>query len=224
MSACRDACDAGEASPDLDIGVMLILMDEIRASVARLRGSCFRFTYEQDVPGMVGPARRLRGPLTRLYERFLRAFSHQECEGVADFAGRRSMRDLGHYAVLRLGDEEWSGRSGRALSTLPAGVPNADQPLWLVEALAGAVDARTAFLGDLVVTVDLEAVDFWNTPPSAAVTNKVELEVLLDAGAALQRIWWSDGTTTQLLTVLEVDVDAEAHDWTRLPTFRTADG
>ncbi len=73
------------------------------------------------------------------------------------------------------------------------------------------------------MTVDLEALDFWNAPPSAAVAGKVELEVLLDATGALQRICWSDGGTTQLLTVLEVDVDAEALDWTRLPTFRTPD-
>ena len=203
---------------------MLILVDEIRESIARLRGSSFSFTYERNVPGLVGPAQRLRGPLTRLTERFLRHFSHQECEGVADFAGRRSMRDLGHYAVLRLDDQEWSGRSGRALGTLPVGLPDADQPLWLVEALAGAVAARTAFSGDLVVTVDLDVVDFWNAPPSTAVTNGVDLEVLLDPGGALQRIWWTDGVTTQVLTVLEVDVDVEALDWTRMPTFRTADG
>ena len=134
------------------------------------------------------------------------------------------MRDLGHYAVLRLGDEEWSGRSGRALSTLPSGAPNADQPLWLVEALAGAVTAQSASSGDLVVTVDLKAVDFWNAPPPDIASLTVELRVLLDASASLQGIRWSDGPILQSLTVLDVDVDAEALDWTRLPTFRTADG
>lgn len=172
---------------------------------------------------MPGPSPRSRGPLTRLAERFLHSFSCQVCEGVADLAGRRWMRDFGHYAETRVGVQQWGGRSGRALSTLPAEMPHDDQPLWMLEALSGAVSARPdPTTGDLVVTVDLAAVDFWNAPPAAAGTGQVELEVTLEAGG-LKRVWWADDSTTRLLTVLEVGVDVDGLDWTRLPTFSTAD-
>lgn len=198
---------------------MLVGVDEIRASLASLRAAGFRFTFEAQAVAPAFPAGRRRGPMARLVERMYSRLQRQDCEGVADLAGRRSMRDYRDYAVLRLGDQEWGGRSGRALSTLPVEAPGDYQPLWLVEALAGAVAVRTAPAG-FVVTADLAAVDFWNAPWTPAAEN-VELEVVLDPAAELRSIRWTDGTTEQWLTVLEIGVDADALDWTRLPTFRT---
>jgi hypothetical protein len=50
---------------------------------------------------------------------------HQSAEGVIDFRHRRFMLDYGHYARLYADGKEWSGRSGRPLSTLPPDEPKA---------------------------------------------------------------------------------------------------
>ncbi len=43
-------------------------------------------------------------------------------EGVVDLVGRRLMMDFGSYAVVLTEGRRWSGRSGRAISTLPPDV------------------------------------------------------------------------------------------------------
>lgn len=53
---------------------------------------------------------------------------HQVGDGVLDLVGRRCMIDYGSYAVLQVGTQEWSGRSGRALDTLPASPPRLTAP------------------------------------------------------------------------------------------------
>lgn len=68
-------------------------------------------------------------------------FRHQSAEGVIDFAGRRFMIDYGSYAVLQIDGQQWSGRSGRALSTLVALPSRVGSPLWLVDLLGGLTDA-----------------------------------------------------------------------------------
>src|SRR5204862_5636257 len=46
-------------------------------------------------------------------------FRHHQAEGVLDLSGRRFMLDYRSYARLYADGQEWSGRSGRTVSTLP---------------------------------------------------------------------------------------------------------
>ena len=60
----------------------------------------------------------------------------RDAEGVIDLDRLRYMIDFGAYAVLQTDTQEWSGHSGRSLSTLPAGDPTEPAPFWLLELLA----------------------------------------------------------------------------------------
>lgn len=68
-------------------------------------------------------------------------FRHQTAEGVIDMTGRRYMLDHGSYARLYADGQEWDGRSGRAIATLPPSPDRVPTPLWLVDLLAGVTDA-----------------------------------------------------------------------------------
>jgi hypothetical protein len=65
--------------------------------------------------------------------------SETAAEVVACFERRRYRIDYGHYAEVGIEGRQWSGRSGRALSTLPPrGVPAsgpdlAPDVLWLLD-------------------------------------------------------------------------------------------
>ena len=72
---------------------------------------------------------------------------HRQATGYVDLLGRRMQIDYGSFAELQIGDQEWSGRSGRPLDTLPAQQVRQSSPLWTLELLAG-VDHATRSASD----------------------------------------------------------------------------
>lgn len=106
------------------------------------------------------PARPARGPVQRLVRRVRSTAGkvivqgasglvsrlgdprHLVGAGVVDLSGRRVMVDFGSYATVQIGTQEWSGRSGRPLDTLPAAPPHVPSPLWLIDLVGGMTTAR----------------------------------------------------------------------------------
>lgn len=162
-------------------------------------------------------------------------------DGVLDLAGRRSMMDYGSYAVVQVDGEQWTGRAGRALDTLPSSRASTAVPLWLLDLLGGAVSAddqgEDTIDGDrcrrVHVVVDL-AVASAAVPgglPSPARDRFDDLlalpvEVWVDA-TRVRRIKFSDpeGSYASVATTLTLSgfgVDVDHLDWSRLPTFRSS--
>ena len=167
---------------------------------------------------------------------------NQHGEGLVDCATRRMMLDYGHFAMLQIGDEQWSGRSGRRLATLPAGNVRTTSPLWLLELVAGVDHASR--LGPDPTDVDQSG---WHgyaatasLPAAIAVHGRsmsspaqdryedllaIPFEVWIDDADLIRRIVIKTDTETNqdrtTLTLREFDVDIEHLDWTRLPTFRS---
>jgi hypothetical protein len=63
-------------------------------------------------------------------------------EGFLDFESRRCAIDFGAYAELVDGSSQWSGRSGRAIATLPEEAAQSGNPLWLFDLLRGVAEGR----------------------------------------------------------------------------------
>ena len=59
-------------------------------------------------------AKQLLANVTRDFD-----FRHQSAEGILDMTARRYMLDYGNFARLYADGQEWHGRSGRAIATLP---------------------------------------------------------------------------------------------------------
>ena len=66
----------------------------------------------------------------------------RRADGFLDLEARRCAIDWGAYAETIDGSREWSGRSGRSLSTLPDEPARAPNPLWLFDLLRGVTEAR----------------------------------------------------------------------------------
>ncbi|MGI3784406.1 MAG: hypothetical protein ACRYG2_26905 [Janthinobacterium lividum] len=156
---------------------------------------------------------------------------HLVGQGVLDLAGRRSMIDYGSYAVLQVGAQEWSGRSGRALQTLPPATPRIGAPLWLIDLAAGVTTAVDWGIDDvegrrwrhLKATASLPEAssrhpDGMPSPARGRYEDLLELplEVWLD-DEHLRRICFVDDHRTQSVTLFELGVDTGGMDWSRLP-------
>lgn len=160
-------------------------------------------------------------------------FRHQSAEGIIDFTGRRFMIDYGSYAVLQVDGQQWSGRSGRPLSTLPASASRVGSPLWLIDLLGGLTDAVDQGSEEIegntwrhwTVTADLAAASavLPHGMPSPA-SNRFEdlhqqsLGVWADA-THLRRIRFVDDTRSETVTFSDFGSELEDLDWDRLPTF-----
>lgn len=154
-------------------------------------------------------------------------------EGVVDLGGRRYMLDHGHWARLYADGHEWSGRSGRAIATLPAGASALVSPLWLLDVLAGATQAtdegveavRGTPCRKLATIVDLGLAS--GRTPDGIVVPRRRFEDLLafpvsawidDTHVRRVRVCLDHETDTISLWDFSVSLDL---DWTRLPEFRT---
>ncbi len=145
------------------------------------------------------------------------------------------MLDYGSYARLYADDQEWDGRSGRELRTLPPDRHALPTPLWLLDVLAGMVEASDEGTDDvrgttcrrLAVTVDVSRASR-ATPGGVAVPAVGRFENLL----ALSLLAWIDdahirrlhigfGHRTETLELWDFGVSLDHLDWGRLPTFRS---
>lgn len=158
-------------------------------------------------------------------------------EGVIDLAGRRLMMDFGSYAVLVAEGRRWSGRSGRAIATLPADTfsPSIQDPFWLLDLLKGVSEAqldgsetlrerhcrRFSASADLTRAAELSPDDL-ALPPAKRYGDllAVPLQVWIDEDGRILRVL-SESEMMELSIVLaEYGVELPA-DWSRLPTFRS---
>jgi hypothetical protein len=162
------------------------------------------------------------------------SFRRMSGEGVLDVTGRRYQLDYGSYARLGVGDEEWNGRSGRPISTLPT-EDGLITPLWLFDALAGAVasteegaeDVRGTRCRHLTVKVDLPRASA-ATPGGVILPTRARVEDLL---ALPLEVWLDDSHvrrirrrsegTIETLELWDFDVRTDDFDWTCLPNFQT---
>lgn len=164
--------------------------------------------------------------------------SRRTAEGVLDLVGRRSMLDHGSFAELHADGHQWSGRSGRAISTLPAdGVPGQYRsPIWLLDILSGVVSTedhgnaliRGVTCRHLTATIDLSRASEL-TPGGVGVPSRKRFEELL---ALTADVWLDDSHIrrvrftedehqTETIDLFDFGVSVHDLDWTRLPTFRS---
>jgi len=168
-------------------------------------------------------------------------FRHQTSEGIIDITGRRYMLDYDSYARLYADGNEWDGRSGCALATLPPSATALPTPLWLLDLLAGVVGAsetgtdedRGVTCRHLTGTADLSRASQAAPGGIAAPGRKrfgdllaLPVEVWID-NAQIRRIRFSfsEGVEqhTDTLDLWDFGVPLGDLDWTRLPTFRSTD-
>ncbi len=161
-----------------------------------------------------------------------------EAEGVIDLSGRRLMMDFGAYAVLVADGRRWSGRSGRAISTLPSDVfpESIGEPFWLLDLLDGVTEAQFGghkTLGGYDCQCFSARADFGRAaeaspdlalPPAKRYGDllAVPIQVCIDEEGSIRRVRFESEMMEVTLDLVEYRVDLPA-DWSRLPTFRSPD-
>jgi hypothetical protein len=187
----------------------------------------------KDISALPG-APRLRSPASAV-RRFAgwvvnAAAAAQDAEGVLDLDHRRYMVDYGAYAVLCADGEEWGGRSGRALSTLPSAPSEQPVPFWLFDLLDGV---RWAAPAD---RQEVRGASCRRYPASVARGHAATVlpRDWLEAGSDLPiEVWIDDryirrirvvaAQRTWTLDLWDFGVDVNDLDWTRLPVVRSLD-
>jgi hypothetical protein len=145
------------------------------------------------------------------------------------------MVDYDSYAVLQVGAEQWSGRSGRPLNTLSAAPSPIPSPLWLVDLVAGVTSAEDHGTEEvdgqawrhLLATTSLAEASA-RRPEGMASPAWDRYEELL---ALPVEVWLQDGHLRRLRFVAEQRTDAvtftdfgvpvDGLDWNRLPATRS---
>ena len=154
----------------------------------------------------------------------------RDAEGVIDVQKRRYMIDFGAYAVLQADAKEWSGRSGRSLSRLPADDPAESAPFWLLELLvvlrtatdAGHQDVRG--VGCRYYHATVEASHAWTVLPDRWLEDRDDLPIEVWIGDGyIRRVRLCAEQRTQTLELWDFGVAVDDLDWTRLPAFRSSD-
>jgi hypothetical protein len=188
--------------------------------------------------GLLRPLTRLgKAAGKRLWRRAVGDFDfrRQEAEGVIDLARRRYMIDYGHYARLFADGQEWDGRSGRPLSTLPPETDVLPTPLWLLDLLVGITETRDAGTEEVQGTpcrriaakTDLSRASR-ETPGGIAVPElgrfedllSLPIEVWVDE-SHVRRIRFERKDQVDTVELWDFDTPLDGLDWTRLPTFRS---
>lgn len=145
------------------------------------------------------------------------------------------MIDYGSSASIQVGDQQWSGRSGRPFDTLAAKPARVASPLWLIDLLSGITDTEECEPEELgsqgwrrfAVTINLAdasaaAPDGMASPSQDRFESlyKLSAEVWLD-DTHLRQIRFIDWRQTYTLTLSDFGTQTDTSDWTRLPTFRS---
>lgn len=210
-----------------------------------LRGSVLeRETRPVRWPGLLG----LRGLLGyvgaagwRLFMKYLVKQARQvttPAAGFVDFQARRCAFDWGAYAELTHGSTQWSGRSGRAIATLPEEPARALRPLWLFDLARGVTEAaevdteqlRGQRCRRLRATVDLarvsEAVPDRTPVPGGASFEELRalpLDLWIDEEGYVRRIAFHHrrkvDSQTYTLELFEFGTE-DVLDWSRLPLLK----
>jgi hypothetical protein len=168
-------------------------------------------------------------------------FRHQSAEGVLDMTARRYMLDYGNFARLYADGQEWHGRSGRAIATLPPDAGALPTPLWLLDLLSGLTDAidvdtehvRGARCRHLAAKADLSLAARVTSgavavPACARFDDLLALpvDVWVDE-SHIRRIRFSShqriDQRTETLDLGNLGMRLDDLNWTRLPTFRSPD-
>ncbi len=191
--------------------------------------------------GLGGLAGRVADKGFELWMRYLlrSASEVRRADGFIDLDARRCAIDYGAYAELIEGSNEWSGRSGRSLATLPPEPASALSPLWLFDLLRGVTEA--AELGSepvrgrscrrLRASVDLarvarEVPGKTPLPPGAFFEElgALPVETWLDEDGYVRRIRFEHrgpGGASQTYTLELHDFGTEDKlDWSRLPLLK----
>lgn len=224
--------------------IRVALEQTLAARTARITyATTFTWTLPKTAPPDRGPIRRIVGTAGKAVGRalggtFLRLVLGRQdlrrhaCEGVIDFAGRRCMLDYGSYATLQIGDQVWSGRSGRSIDTLTADPTRVASPLWLIDLLAGLATAKDEGVDEerdgwrrLAVTADLSRAS-GARPGGMPTPAEDRFEKLLDLSA---QVWLDDShlrqvsfhtqEATSVMTLSGFGTDVDQLDWSKLPTF-----
>jgi hypothetical protein len=179
------------------------------------------------------PRRSRRGGLIgwlgrRLEERLNRPMRGS---GVVDVGARSAAIDFGGFAVVIREGREWSGRSGRLLSSLPSKSMRMYQPLWLSDLVTGVTEAREvgvervggrdcrhfSAVADAVVVAT--KTDFLlPSKRRLAALRAVPVDVWIDADGLIRRLRYPDHP------VMVLDLQQHgvpAWDSPSLPTFRS---
>lgn len=206
----------------------------------------FSIDYAWQMPPM---PRRRRGGLLRPFLGVAKAaakrlwklatdkfdWGHLEGEGVIDLAGRRYMLDCGSYAQLYAEGKQWHGRSGRPLFTLPPETDVVPSPLWLLDLLLGATEARDVGADELrgtpcrhlCASTDLSKASR-ETPGGLAVRTlgrfedllAMPVEVWIDS-THVRRVRFKGEHGVETVELWDFGIPVDGLDWTRLPTFRS---
>jgi hypothetical protein len=151
--------------------------------------------------------------------------------GVVDVGAGRAAIDYGEFAVVVQDGQEWSGRSGRTLASLPSRRPGRLQPLWLFDLVTGVTEARPIAVEEVGdrdcrrLAAHADAVvaathtDFALPSKSwLADMRAVPFVVWIDPEGVIRRVRCPDDYG---LTVELEELGVEASEWTALPTFRS---
>jgi hypothetical protein len=152
----------------------------------------------------------------------------RDAEGGIDFTRRRYMIDFGDYAVLESDGKEWSGRSGRRLSTLSTRQPHEAIPFVFADLLAGISVAIEAGCEEIrgVRCRRLEG-----ETPSDRTSTAIAASAVLDQVQMPMSIWIGDRLVRRIQVqaqdrdyateLWDFGTSVTQLDWTRLPVFRT---
>lgn len=123
-----------------DTGIAKVSLESVSDTAATLEAPD---PHSARRPGLLGFLRHVPFKGFELFTKYLLKLAAQggPAEGFLDFQARRCAVDYGAFAELIHGSSEWSGRSGRAIATLPEKPVRALSPLWLFDLLRGVTDA-----------------------------------------------------------------------------------
>jgi hypothetical protein len=185
---------------------------------------------ERPVPATIDqPISVLRHPMRSFARWVVKSGSAaRSTEGVIDLRARRYML-FGPYAQVYVDGEHRGGAPGRSLASLTVDRNHAAIPLWLCDLLDGVTAARQTGREELrgapcrVFSADLDARSpalppRWSTDPE-----RLQPAIWIDADGDIRQIEVHTEDRAFRLELWDFAADADALDWTRLPTADAAE-
>jgi hypothetical protein len=182
---------------------------------------------ERPVPATIQqPISVLRHPMRSVARWVVKIGSAaRSSEGVVDLRSRRYMLS-GPYAQAYVDGKHHGGAPGRSLASLTVDRNGAAFPLWLCDLLDGVTAAREIGRDEVrgapcrVFSADLDPDSpalppRWSTDPEG-----LQPKIWIDDDGHVRRIVIHAEDRTFQLELWDVGTDADALDWTRLPTWQ----
>jgi hypothetical protein len=186
---------------------------------------------ERPIPATIEqPIRVLRHPMRSFARWVVRSGSAaRSADGVIDLRARRYML-FGPYAQVFVNGAHRGGAPGRSLASLTVNKDTAAVPLWLCDLLDGVITARETGREELrgvscrMFSADLDDPCASQTVPSRWSTDPDELRPAIWIGddGYVRRIEVHAEDRAQLIELWDFGADADALDWTHLPTSQAA--